>query len=140
MSNYFHIIGEPCAQKRHRHVSRGKFVSTYDPSSKDKKEFLKKAIVYAPDTPPVDAISIDVTFIFSRPKSHYRTGKNSGVLKSSAPNKHTKKPDIDNLIKFLLDSLNGVFFKDDSQVVSIRANKEYVKSIKQEAKTIINIY
>ena len=38
-----------------------------------------------------------------------------------------KKPDIDNLIKFVLDALQGqnAYFVDDSQVVRILAEKIY---------------
>lgn len=37
----------------------------------------------------------------------------------------TKKPDIDNVIKAILDSLNGIAYKDDSQVVKVTAMKLY---------------
>ena len=36
-----------------------------------------------------------------------------------------KKPDIDNCIKVILDSLNGIAYKDDSQVVSLKIEKYY---------------
>lgn len=36
-----------------------------------------------------------------------------------------KKPDLDNLIKSILDPLNTIFFNDDKQVVSITAEKFY---------------
>jgi len=63
-----------------------------------------------------------------RPKSHYRTGKYKGMVKEkfqSIP--MDKKPDIDNLIKFVLDALQGqnAYFVDDSQVVRILAEKIY---------------
>ena len=38
---------------------------------------------------------------------------------------HMKKPDIDNLQKFVLDCLNEIVIRDDSQVVEIRARKVY---------------
>ena len=33
--------------------------------------------------------------------------------------------DIDNYIKAILDALNGVYFKDDKQVVEVFASKKY---------------
>lgn len=39
--------------------------------------------------------------------------------------KPTVKPDIDNLIKSVLDGLNKVAWKDDAQVVELTARKEY---------------
>jgi hypothetical protein len=38
---------------------------------------------------------------------------------------HTKRPDLDNLVKLILDSMNSIVFKDDSQVCAIIAMKGY---------------
>lgn len=38
---------------------------------------------------------------------------------------HEKKPDTSNLVKFAEDCLKGVVIKDDNQVVSLQARKEY---------------
>ena len=46
--------------------------------------------------------------------------------------KHTKKPDLDNLIKICLDGMNGIIFKDDSQITSIHATKVYGEIAKVE--------
>ena len=40
---------------------------------------------------------------------------------------HDKRPDLDNLIKFVLDVCNGLLFKDDAQVVKITAAKTWSK-------------
>lgn len=37
----------------------------------------------------------------------------------------TKKPDLDNVAKIILDALNGIAYKDDSQVVILHIEKEY---------------
>ena len=37
----------------------------------------------------------------------------------------TKKPDIDNIAKVVLDALNGVAFKDDKQVIDLYVRKVY---------------
>lgn len=37
----------------------------------------------------------------------------------------TTKPDIDNVIKGLADSMNGIVFIDDKQIVSLTASKQY---------------
>ena len=37
----------------------------------------------------------------------------------------TKKPDLDNIAKAVLDSLNGIAYKDDSQIVSMVVSKKY---------------
>lgn len=49
--------------------------------------------------------------------------------------KPTVKADLDNVLKIILDGLNGVAFKDDVQVVGFNAKKVYG----EEAKVIITI-
>jgi Holliday junction resolvase RusA-like endonuclease len=36
---------------------------------------------------------------------------------------HTQKPDLDNIEKSILDGLNGIAFKDDSQVADVSKRK-----------------
>ena len=72
---------------------------------------------------------IGVYFYMPRPKSHYRTGKRSHVLKAKAPVYHSVKPDIDNLIKFYADLFSKNFYKDDSQICIIQAIKAYSNNL-----------
>jgi Holliday junction resolvase RusA-like endonuclease len=37
----------------------------------------------------------------------------------------TKKPDLDKLCRLILDSLTGIFYEDDAQVVELTARKQY---------------
>ncbi|MDA3731553.1 RusA family crossover junction endodeoxyribonuclease [Niameybacter massiliensis] len=37
----------------------------------------------------------------------------------------TKKPDLDNVAKIVLDSLNGIAYSDDSQIVKLTVEKYY---------------
>lgn len=45
------------------------------------------------------------------------------------------RPDLDNLVKAVLDGLNGVAFLDDKQVVELFARKEYA----DEPRTLVRI-
>lgn len=40
-----------------------------------------------------------------------------------------KKPDGDNIAKIILDSLNGIAFKDDSQIVELTILKRYTEGL-----------
>ena len=131
---YFEIAGTPKPLQRHRHFGR----RTYDPSRKDKKQFYLLAAQYKPDVPITKAIRLGVVFYFNRPKSHYRTGKFSYLLKDDAPTYHTKTPDVDNLAKFVADSFNTYFYKDDSQIIEMKAEKYYV-SQGEQARTEVMI-
>ena len=112
---------KPKPQQRHR--SNGRF--QYDPSSKDKQDFLFLVKQYAPKQPIVDIVEMDITFCYKRPASHFRSKNKQKILKDNVPFFKSSKADLDNLIKFVCDALNGVFYKDDSQVVSIHAMKLY---------------
>lgn len=121
------IDTEPKAQKRARATGRGKFIRFYDPSSGDKAEYIRLIGEQLPDDFEVftGPLIVHVTYYMSRPKSHLGTGKNSNKLKASAPFRHIKKPDIDNLDKLLLDSMNGFIYKDDAQIIELKSNKKY---------------
>ncbi len=121
----FTILGNPKALKRHRTFRRGNFVGQYDPSKKEKDDFLVVAHQYAPEKPLDYPLRLDIRFYFERPKSHYRTGKYANELKPNISRWHTTSPDLDNLIKFICDSLNGVFWKDDRCICRLLADKEY---------------
>ena len=111
------------AQKRHR-FARG-FV--YDPSSKDKKIAIQQIKEQFTGKPYTDALKIKFVFHIKRPKAHFRTGKYSNELKKTAPVYHTKRPDVDNFIKFYLDvmQIDKTVYLDDSQAIEIYAKKEY---------------
>ena len=70
-------------------------------------------------------VVVELEFVFTRPKSHYGTGKNSCKLKPSAPDFHIIKPDLDKLVRSTLDGMTGVLFADDKQVVESTACKYY---------------
>lgn len=40
---------------------------------------------------------------------------------------HVSRPDLDNVIKAILDGLNGIVYVDDTQVAELTATKKYVK-------------
>lgn len=94
--------------------------------------------MHRPKEPIETPLRIQMEFIFSRPKSHYRTGKYRNILKSNAPVIHISRPDADNLVKFVLDSLNKVFYNDDSQVCELMAIKRYAEQ-DEEPKTEVMI-
>ena len=87
-------------------------------------KFATEAIkgIGAPITGPV---SLEVCFCFTRPKSHYGTGRNKKTIKPSAPTCHTKKPDITKLLRAVEDALTGIVCGDDSQIIRQLATKDY---------------
>jgi len=121
----FVVPGNPVALKRHRTLKKG---FSYDPSANDKADFLAKAMQYRPDIPFDGPISLTIVCFFKRPKSHYRAGKFSHQLKDTAPVWHTSTPDGDNLLKFVGDALNGIFWRDDKFIAVSQVIKKYDES------------
>ena len=116
----FLVKTRPKPQQRHR--SRGGRFQ-YDPSAKDKKDFLLQCKQFAPKIPTLRNIEMELTFCYKRPKNHFRSKNKILILKEDSPLYKGSKADIDNLAKFYIDSMNGVFYKDDAQIVSLSANK-----------------
>ncbi len=121
------ILGKPKAQGRPRARNTSRFVQVYDDPKSAKEKYRLEVIVQeqAPEKLLDCPLRVDLNFYLPRPKGHYGTGRNAGVLKASAPNHHTKKPDIDNLRKLVMDALTNVFWRDDSLVCEGRTQKYY---------------
>ncbi len=92
-----------------------------------------------------DPLELVVTFKLSRPKHHYRTGKNVNLLRPDAPPFPASAPDATKLVRAVEDAMTGVVWKDDALVVDQLVSKRYgdpgalitvrVKDIEQELMT-----
>jgi Holliday junction resolvase RusA-like endonuclease len=86
------------------------------------------AVAARPDGPPLEGpLQVGLGFDLARPKSHYGTGKNAGKLKASAPQWMATAPDIDKLVRAVLDAIGdaGTWWFDDGQVAQLTASKRY---------------
>ncbi len=73
----------------------------------------------------VDAEYLTIDMVFKMPIPQSLSKKKQRELDGQP---HVKKPDLDNLVKAVLDALNdGVAFVDDSKVWCINACKEYAE-------------
>lgn len=77
---------------------------------------------HAPLDGPVKA---EIHFYFPRPKAHFGTGRNAGVLKESAPKVKDSMPDLDKLIRAIGDALTDVVITDDAKIAQVEATKHY---------------
>ena len=112
---------EPVSLKRHRHRLKG---GTYDPSKKDKDDFIK-AIENFPEEKMTKPIKCILNFYCKRPKIHYKSGKNAHILKDTSPKYNINNKDLDNMVKFVLDALNDKLYTDDSLIFEISCSKMY---------------
>ena len=76
--------------------------------------------------PYAGPVEVGIDFYLPRPRGHFGTGKNAARLREAAPEHPTKKPDIDKLVRAILDGMTGIVFVDDAQVWSLTAVKHYI--------------
>lgn len=108
----FIVYGNPIPKARPRMTKTG---HVYTPATTKAFEFLVqqvwngqrgKKLITGP-------IGIYILFVLPKPKS---------VKNRLYP---VVKPDLDNLVKSVLDGLNGFAYKDDCQIIDISAAKRY---------------
>ena len=119
----FTVLTQPVPKGRPRFTRRG-FAYTPKETKIAEANFLAQAVRYAPEKPLQEALKVSLKFFKPKPKS-----KPKKVIH------WTTKPDLDNFIK-ILDSLNGVFWLDDSQIVEIYATKEYGEPARTEIEIV----
>ena len=52
---------------------------------------------------------------------------------------HTKRPDLDKLVRGAADALIGVLLKDDAQAISIHASKHYTSTVEEAPRCVFLI-
>lgn len=127
MTFSFVIEGKPTAKQRPRFSGHRTYTpaKTIEFEKKVREAYLNQGGIYFGDKP----LEVHITFIFPIAKS-WSKKKREDALHGRL--KMTSRPDTDNLSKSVMDSLNGIAYKDDSQIINLIANKEY-----GEEKTIV---
>lgn len=114
----FFVKCDPVGQPRHRVSTVRGHARLYLPLKHPVYKFkaaIKAAFPRQKKVP--NAIEIIITAWFARPKSKTR---------KTIPNLrywHTTKPDADNILKAILDALNGLAWVDDCQIASAKIRK-----------------
>lgn len=97
----------------------------YTPAkTKEYEELVKQYFIikYRRINPLEGRIKINITAYFSVPKNTSKKQEESMLNNTISP---TKKPDIDNIAKIILDALNKLAFKDDNQITKLEIEKKY---------------
>jgi len=132
----FWCLGVPKAQPRAKAFSRGGRAGVYDPgTANDWKTVVRNAALKVWDQKTIDEpVSVALHFSLPRPQSHY---KKNGLLKPDAERWVTKKPDLDNLEKAVLDALTDIgLWRDDSLVVYVTKSKVYAAGPESQGCTV----
>lgn len=75
----------------------------------------------------LSSVRLTILAYFEIPKSTSKKKREQMLRNEIRP---TKKPDIDNITKIILDALNKFVYKDDTQVVSLIVDKYYAETPK----------
>ena len=120
----FTVSGECVAQGRPRAAVIAGHVHVYDPAkSRDYKQYVKiEAARVMQDKPLLEQpLAVALVVALPVPKSFSKKKTAMALRHELHP---AKKPDIDNFFKSL-DCLNGVVWRDDSQIVKLEIEKRY---------------
>jgi Holliday junction resolvase RusA-like endonuclease len=123
----FTIPGNPVGKGRPKFARRGKFTVCYTPEKTASYENLVKiaAANAMLDRAPMDeAVSIELMILVTPPASWSNKKRMAALNGITYP---TTKPDIDNVLKCICDSCNGIVFLDDKQVVDCVVSKRYAE-------------
>lgn len=120
----FEIPGIPKGKQRPKVTVQGNYAHAYTPKETVNYEnYVKLMYQTCKDKKFLEgAIGAVIQAIFPIPKS---TSKKNIALMREGKIRHTKKIDCDNLAKIILDSLNGIAYKDDAQVCELLVCKYY---------------
>lgn len=121
----FTVPGQPVAKGRARAAMRGKSITMYTPIKTVNYEGLvahSASVAMAGRSLIQGAVSVELDIMLQIPESWSIKKKIAAVNGSIAA---TKKPDCSNILKAIEDGMNGVVYKDDSQIVRVIQNKRY---------------
>jgi Holliday junction resolvase RusA-like endonuclease len=112
------IYGEPMGKQRPR-VCKG---HAYTPEQTRNYEALVKISWLKEPKKYKGYIRADIRAYYKIPKGTSKVEENA---MRNAVIRPSKKPDLDNVAKIILDALNGMAYDDDKQVVELHIDKYY---------------
>lgn len=132
MNLTFTIPGEPTAQGRPRFSTHGGFVKAYDPEkSRNYKAYVKLLASEAMQRIGLSLTELPLGVEIIADVGISKKFKEQALNGLQLP---IKKPDVDNVAKIILDSISGIVYKDDKQIVKLTVSKKYSDIPKVEVK------
>ena len=129
----FEIDGDPQGKQRPRHARTG---AVYTPT--ETKAYERKVAWQFWNTKPKPetyhgAVAMEIVAYYRIPAS---AGKAAAQMMRDGERVPAKKPDIDNVVKIVMDGLNKNAYDDDRQVVQVTARKAYA----DEPKVVVKVW
>ena len=116
----FTIEGQPQGKGRPRFTKNGHAFTPQ--ATKDYENLIAESFKAAGGELFDGYVCVNISAFYKIPKA--TTKENRGLIERGYI-KPAVKPDIDNVIKAVLDGLNGVAYHDDNQVIKVTAEKHY---------------
>ena len=125
MIQIFFTVPQVSGKGRPRFARQGTFVKTYTDAKtltyeKSIQTYAKQAM--GSTSPLIGAVAAYLHIGIPIPPSYSKTRQIACIEGVERP---TKKPDIDNIVKAVLDGMNGIVYLDDKQVVDLHLTKVY---------------
>ena len=119
----FYVYGDPQGKARPRFSQKSGTAYTPKKTREYEKKIRKAFLDVGGEPLPADcAVAVFVEAYFSIPKSYPKAKREACRANIRRP---MKKPDGDNILKAVLDALNGAAYEDDRQVVDEAIHKYY---------------
>lgn len=119
----FSVMGAPVPKARPRFTRRnGRIAAHTAPKSDEYHRQVQTAawLEMRGRQKFLGPVAIEARFVFPPPQSWSERRKLTAL-----GTVHAQKPDLDNLLKQILDGMNAVVFGDDASVVKITATKQW---------------
>lgn len=71
------------------------------------------------------AIGVEISIIVKRPAGHFKKNGQLSAEGERNPIPRTRKPDVDNALKLVMDALNSRAYHDDVRVASARVDRRW---------------
>jgi Holliday junction resolvase RusA-like endonuclease len=121
----FKVDADPVGKQRARYAKRGNHVMAYTPDkTRNYESLIKEAAIEAMGSS--EPLETPVTlYLYIRAPIPKSLSKKRIEACLNGLEKPIKKPDASNVLKSVEDAMNGVVYKDDSQIVNIHVSKVY---------------
>ena len=123
----FFVPGDPVGKQRPR-VANG---HAYTPSKT--KDYENTVALFCKNAMHKDGykrvehgpVEVEIIIWYRVPKSVSKAKQTAMLHGDMMP---LNRPDIDNVVKAVLDAINGIAYRDDAQVVKLSASKAYAEN------------
>lgn len=129
----FVVYGRPVPKERPRVVNGHAYTPQKTRDAEERVGFAYRSAYHGFKFGKGVPLKMEVEFTYEVPKSASKRLKERMEAGEVFP---VGKPDVDNILKLVQDSGNGLIWHDDSQIVEVEARKVYGREYKTEIRIV----